>query len=111
MNIKINKCIKVTLNKSLNIDTKEVKKIIRDMNYASCKASNKAIRMWLFHTQDMIDKKNEDSSFNQKAYEKETYGKTYSCVIDGEMKKLMPLANTANVGTLHQQLVQSDWKR
>lgn len=109
--MKINKCIKVTLNKSLNIDTKEVKKIIRDMNYASCKASNKAIRMWLFHTQDMIDKKNEDSSFNQKAYEKETYGKTYKNVIEGEMKLLMPFANTANVGTLHQQLVQSDWKR
>lgn len=109
--MKINKCIKVTLNKALNIDMKEIKQIIRDMNYASCKASNKAIRMWLFHTQDMIDKKNEDSSFNQNQYEKETYGKTYKNVIEGEMKKLMPLANTSNVGTLHQQLVQSDWNR
>lgn len=109
--MKINKCIKITLNKSLNIDIKEIKQIIRDMNYASCKASNKAIRMWLFHTQDMIDKKNEDSSFDQKTYEKETYGKTYKNVIEGEMKLLMPFANTANVGTLHQQLVQNDWKK
>lgn len=34
----INKCIKVTLIKSLNINIKEVKQIIRDMCYDSCKA-------------------------------------------------------------------------
>ena len=41
-NIKINKCIKVTLNKCLNEDMKEIKQIIRDFNYMSCKAANKA---------------------------------------------------------------------
>ena len=39
------------------------------------------------------------------------YGKSYRNVIEGEMKLLMPLANTSNVGTLHQQLVQNDWGR
>lgn len=111
MSIEINRCIKVTLNKCLNMDMKEIKQIIRDFNYDSCRASNKAIRMWLFHTQDMIDMKSIDKDFNVIKYEKEKYGKSYRNVIEGEMKLLMPLANTANVGTLHQQLVQNDWGR
>ena len=111
MSIKINKCIKVTLNKCLNMDMKKIKQIIRDFNYDSCRASNKAMRMWLFHTQDMMDMKSIDKDFNVAKYEKEKYGKSYRNVIEGEMKLLMPLANTSNVGTLHQQLVQNDWGR
>lgn len=111
MNIKINKCIKVTLNKCLNMDLKEIKQIIRDFNYDSCRAANKAMRMWLFHTQDMMEMKAIDKDFNIAKYEKEKYGKSYRNVIEGEMKLLMPLANTSNVGTLHQQLVQNDWGR
>ena len=111
MSIKINKCIKVTLNKCLNKDMKEIKKIIRDFNYDSCRAANKAMRMWLFHTQDMMEMKAKDKKLNQSQYEKEKYGKSYRNVIEGEMKLLMPLANTSNVGTLHQQLVQNDWGR
>ena len=111
MNIKINKCIRVTLNKCLNLDIKEIKQIIRDMNYMSCKASNKAIRMWLFHTQDMMEMKSVDKNFNVAKYEKDTYGKSYRNVIEGEMKKIMNICNTSNVGTLHQQLVQNDWGR
>lgn len=111
MNVKINKCIKVTLNKCLNKDMKEIKQIIRDMNYMSCKAANKAMRMWLFHEQDMMEMKSLDKDFNIAKYEKEKYGKSYRNVIEGEMKLLMPLANTRNIGTLHQQLVQNDWGR
>lgn len=107
----MNKCIKITLVKSLNINMKEIKQIIRDMSYASCKASNKAIRMYLFHTQDMIEKRNKDKTFNQNAYEKEKYGKTYESVVEEEMKKLMPLCNTENVATLHKQLIKSNWKK
>ena len=33
MNIKINKCIRVTLNKCLNLDIKEIKQIIRDNSH------------------------------------------------------------------------------
>lgn len=111
MGIKINKCVKVTLNKCLNMDMKEIKQIIRDFNYDSCRAANKAMRMWLFHTQDMMEMKLIDKDFNIAKYEKEKYGKSYRNVIEGEMKLLMPLANTSNVGTLHQQLVQNDWGR
>lgn len=111
MSVKINKCIKVTLNKCLNMDMKEIKQIIRDFNYDSCRAANKAMRMWLFHTQDMMEMKLIDKDFNIAKYEKEKYGKSYRNVIEGEMKLLMPLANTSNVGTLHQQLVQNDWGR
>lgn len=109
--ITMNKCIRVTLNKCLNKDMKEIKKIIRDFNYDSYRAANKAMRMWLFHTQDMIDMKAKDKNFNQSQYEKEAYGKSYRAVIDAEMKALMPYANTSNVGSLHQQLVMNDWGR
>lgn len=110
-NIKINKCIKVTLGKCLNEDMKEIKQIIRDFNYMSCKAANKAIRMWYDHTRDMIDMKSADKSFNAKDYEKKTFGKIYRNVIEGEIKLLMPIANTSNIGTMHQQLVYSNWRR
>ena len=110
-NIKINKCIRVILIKCLNEDMKKIKQIIRDLNYMSCKAANKAIRMWHDHTRDMMDMKSVDKSFNIAQYEKETFGKSYRNVIEGEMKLLMPIANTSNISTLHQQLVQNDWKR
>lgn len=107
--VQINKCIKVTLKKCLNEDMKVIKQIIRDFNYMSCKASNKAIRMWYDHEQKCLELKKNDKDFNKGQYEKETYGKTYKNVIEGEMKLLMPIANTMNVGTLHQQLVQTMW--
>lgn len=110
MSIKINKCIKVILNKCFNKDIKEVKQIIRDFNYVSCKASNKATRMWYYHTLDIIKMKNENKEFNQKQYELDTFGKGYQNVIEGKMKEMMPLVNTGNVGTLHQQLVMNNWK-
>lgn len=106
----MNKCIKVILDKCINCDMKEVKKIIRDFNYYSCIASNKAINMWYLHTLDMLEKKREDKNFNEKDYCKKMYGKTYQNVIEGEMKKIFPLANTSNLGTLHQQLVQNNFK-
>lgn len=110
-NVKINKCIKITLKKCLNYDTKEIKQIIRDFNYYSCKISNKAINMWYLHALDMAERKRIDKNFNISAYEKATYGKSYRNVIEGEMKQLFPMANTSNIGTLHQQLVQNDWNR
>lgn len=109
--VEMNKCIKVTLNKCLNIDIKEAKKIIRDMQYLSCKASNMAIQMWKEHAIEMMTMKSADKSFNQKEYEKNTYGKTYANVIEGKMKGIMDICNTSNVGTLHQQLVQNQWKK
>lgn len=115
MNIKINKCIKVTLKKCLNKDYKEIKQIIRDFNYMACKASNKAIRMWVLHTEEIMNisslAKQNGEKFSASEYEKQTYGKSYRNVIEGEMKTLMPICNTNNVGTLHQQLVQNDFGR
>lgn len=115
MEIKINKCIKITLKKCLNKDYKEIKQIIREFNYMACKASNKAMRMWYFHTEDMMNMstlaKQKGEDFNASEYEKETYSKSYRNVIEGEMKKLMSICNTGNVGTLHKQLVLGDFGR
>lgn len=105
------KNIKLTLNKTVNMDIKEVKQIIREMSYTSCKASNKAIRMYLLYAEELNTLKNKDENFNQTAYEKEKYGKSFRCAVDDEMKRIMPLANTGNVGTLHQQLIRNDWNK
>ncbi|GCD11717.1 RNA-guided endonuclease InsQ/TnpB family protein [Clostridium tagluense] len=107
----MNKCIKVILNKCINIDIKEAKKIIKNMSYLSCKASNKAIDMWKQHSLNIMELKSNDKNFNQKEYEQATYGKNYKNVIEGYMKEIMNICNTSNVSTLHQQQVQNDWKR
>ncbi len=107
----MNKSIKVVLDKCLNRDIREVKKIIKEMSYLSCKASNKAISMWKDHTIEMIEMKNQYESFNQNEHEKNTYGKSYRNVIEEHMKDIMNICSTSNVGTMHQQLVQNDWKR
>lgn len=105
------KNITLTLNKAVNMDMKEVKSIIKDMSYVSCKASNKAIRMYLLYAEELNIKKQEDKHFNKSAYEKETYGKSFRAVVEDEMKRIMPLAHTGSVSTLHQQLVRGDWNR
>lgn len=107
----MNKCIKITLCKCLNKEMKDAKKIIGDMSYLSCKAANMAIAMWKDHTIDMMNRRNQDKEFNQKQYEINTYGKTYANVIEGRIKEIMDICNTSNAGTMHQQLVQSDWKK
>ncbi len=107
----MNKSIKIVLNKCLNRDIREVKKIIKDMSYLSCKAANKGISMWKDYAISIIEKKNEDKNFDQSEYEKNTYGKTYRNVVEKHMKDIMNICNTSNVSTMHQQLVQNDWKR
>lgn len=111
MDVKINKSIKVTLKKCFNEDIKKVKQIIRDFNCMSCKASNKAIRMWYDHALDILELKKIDKDFNIGKYEKEKYGKSYRAIIEDEIKLLMPIANTANAGILHQQLVIGTFNR
>lgn len=111
MDIAINKCIKITLKKCLNYDMKDMKKLIRDFNYNSCKCANKAMTMYYLHTLEILDMKKQDKSFNLKEYEYATYGKSYRAVIDGTIKEIFPEANTSNLGTLHQQLVMATWNR
>ncbi len=107
----MNKSIKIVLNKCSNRDIREVKKIIKDMSYLSCKAANKGISMWKDYAISIIEKNNEDKNFDQSEYEKNTYGKTYRNVVEKHMKDIMNICNTSNVSTMHQQLVQNDWKR
>lgn len=71
MNVKINKCIKVTLNKCLNMDIKEMKQIIREANYKSCLAANKAMRLWLFFKEQDNDRCEFELLGNKKEYESE----------------------------------------
>ena len=58
----------------------------------------------IFHTEEMMNMsflaKQNGEKFSVSEYEKQTYGKSYKNVIEGEMKKLMPICNTSNVGTV-----------
>ncbi|MGL4573044.1 MAG: RNA-guided endonuclease TnpB family protein [Clostridium sp.] len=107
----MNKCIKIILNKCKNIDIKITRDIIKDMSFEACRASNKAMRMWFEYEELMNVKKMEDDTFDVKSYSKNRYGKEYKNVIEGYMKELMPMSNTSNVTTLHQQVVQNTFKR
>lgn len=105
----INKCVVIILKECLNYDIKDIRKIIRDFNYQSCKAANKGMAMKYFHELDMMNRKNEDKNFDRKVYEVATYGKQYGSVIADEMKVIFPEANTMNISTLRQQLVDGNW--
>lgn len=105
----INKCVTVILKKCLNYEMKNTRKIIKDFNYLSCKAANKGMIMKYLHELDMMNRKNENKKFDRKIYEVATYGKQYSSVIEDEMKIIFSEANTGNISTLRQQLVDGNW--
>lgn len=86
MSIKINKCIKVTLNKCLNMDMKEIREIIKNANLCSCKASNKAMRLWLKFSEEENDLYESEILNNRDAYE-EQIDKEYSKQKDNKKAK------------------------
>lgn len=71
MSIKVNKCIRVTLNKCLNMDMKKIKEIIKDANLCSCKASNKAMRLWLKFSEEENDLYESEILNNRDIYEEQ----------------------------------------
>lgn len=70
-------------------------KTLRDIQYLTCKASNKAMQMyykWEYEKMEYKDK------YGEYPNEKEKYGKTYRNVVEAEMKSIMSNVNTSNVG-------------
>lgn len=91
----MNKCIKVTIKNCNELDYKVMDKTLREIQYLTCKASNKAMQMYYMWEYERIDYKNKNGEYPD---EKEAYGKIYRNVVEGEMKTIMNTINTANVG-------------
>ena len=70
------------MKKTQHQQKQKQKQIIKDFNYMSCKASNKAIRMWYDHEIKCLELKKNNKDFNKIQYEKETYGKTYKKMLE-----------------------------
>ena len=101
MNIKINKCIKVTLNKCLNMDIKEIKQIIRDFQYMYSKAYNMATNyLYIWDTNSMNFKNLYDAKIN----DKELLGKSKGAWIENRMNEIIKGANSGNIAQARQDV-------
>lgn len=70
-------------------------KTLYDIQYLTCKASNRAMQMYYMWEYKKIEHKNE---YGQYPNEKDKFGKTYRNVVESEMKSIMDKINTSNVG-------------
>lgn len=80
-------------------------KTLRDIQYLTCKASNKAMQMYYMWEYEKIEYKNKYGEYPK---EQEKYGKTYRNVVEGEMKAIMNTINTSNVSQTN-ALVMKKW--
>lgn len=88
------KCIKVTIKSCNNIDWKSLNKVLSDIRYMTCKASNKAMQMYYMWENEKIEYKNSTGEYPN---EHDKFGKTYRNVVESEMKLIMNTVNTSNV--------------
>ncbi|MBX4272022.1 transposase [Clostridium estertheticum] len=70
-------------------------KTLRDIQYVTCKASNKAMQMYYMWEYEKLEYKNK---YGEYPNEKEMYGKTYRNVVEAEVKAIMNTINTSNTG-------------
>ena len=100
--VQINKCIKVTLKKCLNYDTKEIKRIIKDFQYMYSKAYNMATNyMYLWDTNSM----NLKTLYDEKISDKELLGKSKSAWIENRMNEIINGALSNNVAQARQDVI------
>ena len=76
--------------------TNQNRKIKNDINYYKKEIYDNLRKKYIKEMEDLIKKE---------------YGKTLPNLIEPYMKEIMSYYNTSNVGTLHQQVVQGNWKR
>lgn len=99
--ILITKCIKVTLNKCLNYNINEIKRIIREMQYLSSKAYNLATNyLYVWDTNSM----NLKNLYDEKIVDKELLGKSKSAWIENRMNDVMKGFLTSNVAQSRQDV-------
>lgn len=102
----LTKTIKIKIKKCNELDYKNLNKILKDIRYQTCKASNKAMRMLILNTYESMDYKD--------LYEiypnfKKLTGKSLNSFIYDEMKNIMDISQTGNVAQT-QQFVENRFK-
>lgn len=90
----LTKCIKLTIKNCKDLEYKDFNKILYDIRYLTCQASNKAMRMLILHTYESIEYKD---LYGKTLDIKQLCGKSFDSHIDDEMKKIMNVCNTGNV--------------
>jgi len=101
----MNKCIKVAIKNCKELDYKVMSEKLRNIQYLTCKASNKAMQMYYMWENQKIDIKNKTGEYPN---DKELFGKTYRNVVEGEMKTIMNTINTSNVGQTN-AIIMKKW--
>lgn len=101
-------CVKIVLKECVNYDNKKARKLIKDLNYYTAKVCTKGILMHYLHEVE-LRKLNIMNDADRKEYDLKVYGKAFCNVIAGELKPLFPLANTANIDAIRQQLIDNAW--
>lgn len=101
MSIKMDRSIKVTLKKCLNMDMKKIKQIIRDFQYMYGKAYNMATNyLYIWDTNSMNFKNLYDAKIN----DKEMLGKSKGAWIENRMNEVIKGANSGNVAQARQDV-------
>ncbi len=88
------------------LDYKVLDKTLRDIQYLTCKASNRAMQMYYKWEHEKIEHKNKHGIY---PVDKEMFGKTYRAVVEAEMKAIMNTVNTANVSQTN-SFIHDKWK-
>lgn len=91
----MNKTVRIAIKNCNELTKKELDKVLRDLRYLTCKASNKAMQMYYMWEHEKMERKTIHGEYPS---EKEVFGKTYRNVVEAEMKKIMNTVNTSNVG-------------
>lgn len=95
----LTKCIKLTIKKCEELEWKPLTKILCDIRYLTCQASNKAIRMLTLNTYESIEHRN---LYGQPLDTKPLCGKSFDAYVEDQMKKIMNICNTGNVAQTRQ---------
>lgn len=101
-------CVKIVLKECVNYDDKKVRKLIKDLNYYTAKVCTKGVLMHYLHEVE-LRKLGIMSNDDRKEYDLKIYGKSFTSVIEDEMKALFPLANTKNISSMRQNLIDGSW--
>lgn len=91
--------MKITIKNCVEIDNRELNKILWDIRHKTALACNKAMTwMYTFSQENMDYKSQTGESFN----EKERFGKSHGAWIENRMNEIMDICNSGNVAQTRQ---------
>lgn len=102
---KINKCILVIIKNCKELEYIVMDKTLSEIQFLTCKASNKAMQMYYTWENEKIEYKNKYGEYPK---EQEKFGKTYRNVVEGQMKSIMSTINTSNISQVN-SFIMKKW--